>query len=186
MSLRRVKPVRDKWQFKRNDEDDQQFLPVSQFPTQVHLDLLHHKKIPDPNIGKNELDVQWVGEAGWVYQTSFATPEVHAGEKAVLAFEGLDTFATVTLNGQVVLETDNMFVPERVDVTRLLKSGSQENDLVIHFASASERGQQLVDKHPDHTWVCANGDVSRLPVRKAQYHWVSLPISQKFTSEEEF
>ncbi|KAJ1326169.1 beta-mannosidase [Microdochium nivale] len=171
MSLRKVKPIRDKWQFKRNDEDDQEFLSVSQFPTQVHLDLLHHKKIPDPNIGKNELDVQWVGEAEWVYKTSFAAPEVHTGEKAVLAFEGLDTFATVTLNGQVILETDNMFVPERVEVTRLLKSGSQENDLIIHFASASERGQQLVDKHPDHTWVCANGDVSRLPVRKAQYHW---------------
>jgi beta-mannosidase len=95
------------------------------------------------------------------------------GEKAVLAFEGLDTFATVKLNGHTVLESDNMFTPERVEISPHLKADGEENTLSIHFASASKRGQQLVDKHPEHTWVCANGDVSRLAVRKAQYHWVS-------------
>ncbi|KAH8171212.1 glycosyl hydrolases family 2 domain-containing protein [Sarocladium implicatum] len=171
MSLRKVTPIDKDWQFKRADETDDSFLAVSQFPTQVHLDLLHHNKIPDFNIGKNELDVQWVGEVEWLYKTSFATPKLQDGEKAVLAFEGLDTFATVKLNGHTVLESDNMFTPERVEISPHLKADGEENTLSIHFASASKRGQQLVDKHPEHTWVCANGDVSRLAVRKAQYHW---------------
>jgi beta-mannosidase len=98
---------------------------------------------------------------------------VQNGEKAVLSFEGLDTFATVELNGDKILETENMFIPERVDVTKRLAGKGEENTLVIHFASASERGQQLVDKYSDHRWALANGDASRLPVRKAQYHWVS-------------
>ncbi|KAK4153335.1 glycoside hydrolase superfamily [Chaetomidium leptoderma] len=170
MAPRVVIPVDKNWEFKQADKQDSTFLPVSQFPTNVHLDLQHHGLIPDAHIGKNELAVQWVGEAQWTYRTIIAVPQqpVLAGGRAVLAFDGLDTFATVVLNGATILETDNMFLPERVDVTSLLK---EENELVITFDSAFLRGCKLVEKHPDHKWGCWNGDVSRLAVRKAQYHW---------------
>lgn len=168
---RTVTPIDSNWQFKQADEDASSYLPVAQFPTNVHLDLLHHKLIPDPFIGKNELDVQWIGERVWVYKTSFASPEVGDGAKAVLAFDGLDTFATVVLNGKTILETDNMFVPERVDVTDVL-SKDGDNELVITFDSAYLRGWKLVEQYPDHKWGCWNGDNSRLAVRKSQYHWV--------------
>ncbi|KAK4184472.1 glycoside hydrolase superfamily [Podospora australis] len=161
-------PVDKNWEFKQADKEDAEFLPAAQFPTNVHLDLLHHKLIPDPFIGKNELDVQWVGEAQWVYKTSFSGASVPEGAKAMLAFDGLDTFATVVLNGKTILETDNMFIPERVDVTSDLK---EENELVITFDSAYLRGWKLVEQYPDHKWGVWNGDNSRLAVRKAQYHW---------------
>jgi beta-mannosidase len=167
---RTVLPIADNWQFRQADKEDSEFLPVSQFPTNVHLDLIHHKIIPDPFIGKNELDVQWIGEVAWVYKTTFAAASVPKGGRAVLAFDGLDTFATVLLNGTKILETDNMFTPERVDVTETLRSDS-DNELEITFDSAYLRGCALVDKHPDHKWGCWNGDTSRLAVRKAQYHW---------------
>ncbi|KAK3309485.1 glycoside hydrolase family 2 protein [Chaetomium strumarium] len=169
MAPRVVIPVDKNWQFRQADKEDSKFLPVSQFPTNVHLDLQHHGLIPDAFIGKNELAVQWVGEAQWTYRTSFAAQPVPAGDaRAVFAFDGLDTFATVVLNGTTILETDNMFVPERVDVTSVLK---EENELVITFDSAFLRGCKLVEKYPDHKWGCWNGDTSRLAVRKAQYHW---------------
>ncbi|KAH7367731.1 family 2 glycosyl hydrolase [Plectosphaerella cucumerina] len=167
---RTVLPIADNWQFRQADKEDSEFLPVSQFPTNVHLDLIHHKIIPDPFIGKNELDVQWIGEVAWVYKTTFAAASVPKGGRAVLAFDGLDTFATVLLNGTKILETDNMFTPERVDVTETLRSDA-DNELEITFDSAYLRGCALVDKHPDHKWGCWNGDTSRLAVRKAQYHW---------------
>ena len=174
MAPRVVIPLDKNWEFRQADKEEAEFLPVSQFPTNVHLDLLHHGLIPDPYVGKNELAVQWVGEARWTYRTSFAAPAVPAGARAVLAFDGLDTFATVVLNGATILETDNMFIPERVDVTALLR---ESNELVIHFDSAYLRGWKLVEKYPDHKWGCWNGDISRLAVRKAQYHWVSSPSS---------
>ncbi|KZL79027.1 glycosyl hydrolase family 2 [Colletotrichum incanum] len=170
MASRIVIPIDQKWQFKQADKGDSELLAVSQFPTNVHLDLLHHKVIPDPFIGKNELDVQWIGERQWLYKTTFASEAIPAGAKAVLAFEGLDTFATVVLNGKTILETDNMFTPERVDVTSVLKKDG-DNELVITFDSAYLRGWKLVEKYPDHKWGCWNGDNSRLAVRKAQYHW---------------
>lgn len=171
MAPQTVIPIDKNWQFRQADKEDSKPLPVSQFPTNVHLDLIHHGIIPDPFIGKNELDVQWIGEAQWLYKTTFASGAVPDGAKAVLAFDGLDTFATVVLNGRTILETDNMFTPERVDVTSVLKRDG-DNELEITFHSAYLRGWKLVEKYPDHKWGCWNGDNSRLAVRKAQYHWV--------------
>ncbi|PHH92539.1 hypothetical protein CDD83_6937 [Cordyceps sp. RAO-2017] len=173
MASRIVIPLDQGWHFRRADDGDDGYLPVARFPTQVHLDLLHHGLIPDPSVGRNEADVQWVGEKGWVYRTTFTTPEAARGggrAAAVLALDGLDTFATVRLNGRTVLEADNMFVPERVDVGRDLRPDG-DNELVIAFDAAYLRGWDVVDRHPRHRWGCWNGDVSRLGVRKAQFHW---------------
>ncbi|KAH6900460.1 family 2 glycosyl hydrolase [Thelonectria olida] len=170
-SPRSVTAIDKNWHFKQSSHQDSSYLPVAQFPTNVHLDLLHHKKIPDPFIGKNELQVQWIGEVAWVYKTTFASPDVPDGAKAVLAFDGLDTFATVQLNGQTILETENMFTPDRVEVTKALKEKGSDNELVITFDSAYLRGWKLVEEHADHNYICWNGDSSRLAVRKAQYHW---------------
>ena len=175
MSKHSITPINKNWTFKQVDNEESKFLPVAQFPTNVHLDLIAHGIIADPFIGKNENDVQWVGEVPWIYRTTFSTPELSKkgldSIKAVLAFDGLDTFATVLLNGQEILKTENMFLPERVDVTALLKSDG-DNELEIIFESAYLKGCALVEKYPDHHWGCWNGDTSRLGVRKAQYHWV--------------
>lgn len=168
-------PINKGWTFKQADKEDSKYLPVAQFPTNVHLDLIANKIIEDPFIGKNENDVQWIGEVPWVYKTSFPSPTLSAEQrgnvKAVLAFDGLDTYASVVLNRKEILKTENMFTPERVDVTTYLKNRG-DNELEITFESAYLKGCALVEKYPDHRWGCWNGDTSRLAVRKAQYHWV--------------
>jgi beta-mannosidase len=177
MVKRSVTSINQNWTFKQADRKDAKFLPVAQFPTNVHLDLLANDMISDPFIGKNEVDCQWVGEATWIYRTTFATDqslykEPSLDTRAVLAFDGLDTFATVVLNGKEILKTENMFIPERVDVKSLLKK-DEENVLEITFESAFLRGKKIVEEHPEHKWGCWNSDLGRLAVRKAQYHWVS-------------
>ncbi|OBT67084.1 beta-mannosidase [Pseudogymnoascus sp. 23342-1-I1] len=167
-------PINEDWEFKQVDSKKSKWLPVAQFPTNVHLDLIANNIIADPFMGKNELDVQWVGEAVWAYKTTFETPAITTEEdsaaKAVLAFDGLDTYATVVLNGSEILKTESMFIRERVDVTAYLNKDGP-NELEITFDSAFLKGKQIVDKYPEHKWGCWNGDVSRLAVRKAQYHY---------------
>lgn len=63
-----------------------------------------------------------------------------------------------------------MFIPHRLDVTSKLNPG-QDNFLEITFASARLEAIKIREKHPYHQWVGFNGDMSRLAVRKAQYHW---------------
>ncbi|KAK2804424.1 Beta-mannosidase B [Onygenales sp. PD_10] len=171
MAERSVIAINKDWVFKQADDEKAQFLAVAQFPTNVHLDLMHHGLIPDPFIGKNENDVQWVGEKAWIYKTTFDAPALKDGEKAVLAFDGLDTHATVLLNDKKILETENMFVPERVDVTELLQQSKGSNFLHITFESTFLIGKKIQEQHPKHHWGCWNGDCSRLGVRKAQYHY---------------
>ena len=139
-------------------------------------DLTQHAlpRIPDPFLGTNELDVEWVGEHSWTYQTTFSVPEVPEGASVYLLFDGLDTFAHVRLNDVSILVSENMFLSHRVDITRALRSGA--NNLAIDFDSALLRGRELEKAHPEHRFLAHNGETGRLAVRKAQYHWVSRPL----------
>lgn len=91
------------------------------------------------------------------------------GVKVVLVFDGLDIFVIVKVNGIMILEIDNMFNFERVEVIGLLK---EENEFVISFDSVYFRGWKLVEKYFEYKWGVWNGDNLRLVVRKVQYYWV--------------
>lgn len=86
-------------------------------------------------------------------------------------FEGLDTFATVSLNGTRILECQNMFRSYRVDVTDIVSMG--ENEVVMEFRSALKEGDRIMAQNGGErvTW---NGHYSRVFVRKAQYHYVGI------------
>lgn len=146
-------------------------MTVKKVPTNVHLDLIEHGKIPDPFLGFNELQAEWVADKAWTYKVALPqTSAARDGTSYVLAFDGLDTFATVKLNGSILLESDNMFIPYRLNVTSKLNA-DKENILEITFASARLEAIKIKDKHPEHKWLGFNGDMARLAVRKAQYHW---------------
>jgi beta-mannosidase len=137
-------------------------------PGTVHTDLMRADQIPDPFWRLNENDVQWVGQADWLYRCTFDVPgDLLAPPYLDLCFDGLDTFATVWLNGTPILKSDNMFVPARIAVKQWLKAAG--NVLIIRFESALLRGHTIESQYgPRQVW---NGDTSRLYVRKAQYHY---------------
>ena len=104
-------------------------------PGCVHTDLLAAGKIEDPFYRDNEDRLQWIGEAEWVYSRSFTVPaEILAEGRVLLRCDGLDTLATVTINGQVVGTADNMFRVWEFDVKDALVAG--ENAIEVQFASA--------------------------------------------------
>ena len=144
------------------------WLPAS-VPGSVHQDLLAADRIPDPFIGLHEQDVQWVGEVDWLYRCTFdLEPDSLQSGSVALCLDGLDTFATVWLNGQQILASDNMFIPQRVSVGPFLRPG--HNELWLLFESALRHGLERQAQYGD-PLPCWNGDPSRLYVRKAQYHY---------------
>ncbi|KAJ6520952.1 galactose-binding domain-like protein [Mycena capillaripes] len=146
---------------------DGEWFQVSQFPTTVHVELLNLKRIPDPFLASHEWDVQWVGESRWAFKTQFSVTDETNSSYADLVFEGIDTFASVLLNGTEILKTCNQFLSYRVPVKSHLKQG--ENELVLNFDSAYSVGREIEKKHGKlNLW---NGDSSRLYVRKAQYNY---------------
>lgn len=127
-------------------------------------------RLENPYIGLNELKAEWVNEKSWVYRNIFRKPAIPEGSTVDLVFDGLDTFATVKLDGLVILRSDNMFLRHRLNVTEALEAEG-EHTLEVEFDCALLKARELRNQDPTHKWVGFNGDMARLAVRKAQYHW---------------
>lgn len=101
-------------------------------PGSVHTDLLAAGLIADPYLDDNERLLAWIGTADWRYTTHFEwSPVGH--EREDLVFEGLDTVATIVLNGVELGRTFNMHRTYRFDARAALREG--DNELVVTFAS---------------------------------------------------
>ena len=139
-------------------------------PGCVHRDLLRHGLIPDPFWGTNELELQWIEERDWGYRARFAVPPELLTEDVVdLVADGLDTVATVRLNGREVARTDNMFVGHRWNVKPLLRAGS--NEIQVHFGSAM---RYIRATRPEHRPREVNDPVGRCTVirkQQCQFGW---------------
>src|SRR3569833_26543 len=156
------------WSVRRTDGKETDVLAAKSVtvPGVVH----QHLDIPPPFEDLNEHKVKWVGEESWTYSLRFdspATPDLE-GLASDLVFKGLDTFASVRLNDHEILKSDNMFIEHRVPVRSSLR---KENKIEITFDAARARGLKLVKEHPEHRFIVHQTEVSRSPVRKAQYHW---------------
>ncbi|KAJ5144566.1 Glycoside hydrolase family 2 immunoglobulin-like beta-sandwich [Penicillium atrosanguineum] len=156
------------WTFR--DRDAEEWMPVPAVPSVVQQDLIANQKLEDPFIGFNELKARWVNEKAWVYKNTFQRPNVPEGSAIDLVLDGLDTFATVKLDGQTILKSDNMFVGHRINLTKALEAEG-EHTLEIEFDCALLKAREIRNQDLNHKWVGFNGDPSRLAVRKAQYHW---------------
>src|ERR1700712_3362073 len=85
-------------------------------PGLVHTDLLAHKLIPDPFYRDNEKKVQWVSDSDWEYRRTITADQNMLKHKHIdMVFEGLNTLADVSINGKLVLHSDNMFREWRAD-----------------------------------------------------------------------
>lgn len=168
------------WEWKQADSQGA-WNQCSRFPTNIHHELRIRDMIPDEGIDLNERKIQWVGEKDWLFRTSFDTPsDASRYEHVVLAFDGLDTIAKVRLNGVEVLESDNMFVPHRLEVGKLLRMGaSSKNELQLEFSSAAIVARERMEASGK-VWKNIRAQ-SRMYVRKAQYHWgwvrITVPTS---------
>lgn len=119
------------WQFRA--ESEKKWMSA-QVPGCVHTDLRKNDRIPDPFYGANELDLVWIEQTDWVYRAKFKVDSSLLDQDFIeLVADGLDTIATLTLNGELVGQTDNMFVGYRFPVKPLLQSG--ENILEITFSN---------------------------------------------------
>ena len=68
-----------------------------------------------------------MGETDWTYRRTFTVDATFlAHERVWLRCEGLDTIATLTLNGALVGCADNMFRTWEYDVRELLRAGENE------------------------------------------------------------
>lgn len=182
-SAQTVRNLHENWQFRRSGTTE--FLKAT-VPGTVHTDLMQNHIIQNPHFGTVEKDVQWIENEDWEYYTTFLVSSGElASENIELVFEGLDTYASISLNGVNVGTTDNMFRCWEFEVKNLLKKG--KNELKIVFASSVNHGKSEASKLPYKL-----PENERVFSRKAQYQYgwdwgprlvtagVWKPVSLKF------
>jgi beta-mannosidase len=155
-----------RWQFKQANQENN-WLDAT-VPGCVHTDLLAIDQIPDPYYRDNEHQVMWIGETDWVYRRAFTvTAEYLRHNHILIHCAGLDTLATICVNGTELGRTDNQFRTWEFDVKEVLREG--ENEIEIRFDSALNYGQERLKERYIHSW---STDDHKLPggnyVRKSQ------------------
>jgi beta-mannosidase len=145
-------------------------------PTTVQSDLFNHGEIPDPFIGSNIEKIQWISNESWQYYTNFQlTDEQRSREFINLNFEGLNTYATVNLNGKDILQNDNAFIASRLNIKNLVK---ENNILLITFLPTTSFEEHANAMHPYTLPLVNSGRNDRVFTRKPQfeYGWDWGPI----------
>jgi beta-mannosidase len=137
--------------------DDGDWLPAAVLGD-VHSSLVKAGRIQPPFYNMNAESCRWVEEREWWYRTTFQVPraETGAGGRYLLRFDGLDTFATVYLNGAEVGRHANMFIAAEFDVGEHLRFDAA-NTLAVCF-------DPVVATIGDRPWI-DDGWLPRNPVR---------------------
>ncbi|MEP0520476.1 MAG: glycoside hydrolase family 2 protein [Hyphomicrobiales bacterium] len=126
--------------------------------------LEHAGIVPDPYWGRNEYDVRKMSQHEWVVKRTFCVD----GTDFLLAIQGIDTVAEVSVNGQQVAATENCFRSYEIDVSKILKIG--ENEIDIRFFSNPKMAQKLQEEQPFYVpWQDGNGAIGNVNMlRKVQ------------------
>lgn len=129
----------------RKADNSESAIPLN-VPGDIHSALLAAGRIPDPYFGRNELDVQWVGQTDWLAERTFVASDALLAKRSVcLRLEHVDTFCEIRINGTKVGETGNRFRRYDFEVKPFLRRG--QNTITALFRSAEkiteERGAAL-------------------------------------------
>ncbi len=134
-------------------------------PGDVTLDLWKNGVIDDPYYGINHQKLGWIIGEDFEYQTTFDLPEdIFASQEILLAFDSIDTFADIYLNGVKLGHTEDMFLRYSFSVKELAKKTG--NVLTVKMLSTGKVMDSIDDQGYFGTF-----NVKRLFIRKAQCHF---------------
>jgi len=162
-----VQSLDGEWQVSKVGAEE--WMPAA-VPGSIHVDLMNAGVIPDPFYGDNELGVAWVAETDWVYRRTFEPDQaLPAHERIFLECDGLDTLATLRLNGEEIARADNMHRRWEFDVTDRIHPGA--NTLEVEFASPVAYVRQKVAEDSGLDITPPDSMPGSPYLRKAMYQW---------------
>ncbi len=115
-------------------------------PSVVQQSLYENGLILHPYLGTVENQLLWISDHVWDYALRFDVDEgLFEKEVVQLVFEGLDTYADISLNGYELISTDNQFREWKIDVKHYLKE--KDNLLEVHFSRYDSTQLALYEQH---------------------------------------
>lgn len=119
----------------------------AKIPGGIYTDLQNAGKISQNLFYRfNDIEYRWVALENWTYSTEFnVSPDVLKKSAVNLVLHGVDTIATVYINGHLVGITQNMFVRYILPVKDYLKEVN--NSLEVKFKSPIREAKNLFNNH---------------------------------------
>ena len=115
-------------------------------PSVVQQSLYENGLIPHPYLGTVENELLWISDHPWDYTLCFdVDKELFEKQVVELEFEGIDTYAEVSLNGEKLFFADNQFRTWKQEVKSLLKE--KDNLLEVHFIRYDSTQMALYEQH---------------------------------------
>ena len=137
-------------------------------PGSVYNDLLSAGRLEDPYYRDNEDAALELMKNDFEYQGTFdaAKKELEDADEVLLRFNGLDTIADISLNGQKIASVNNMHRTWEYPVKNILKE--EGNELKVYFHSPV---RYIAEQHKADPGILGTEDAMRgFPkIRKAHY-----------------
>jgi len=165
--MKKIIPLTKNWTFFEPQSD--RWLAAS-VPGCIHTDLLNNKRIPDPFWGSNEQGLQWIEERDWQYRCEFPiSSKDFTADHLELVAEGLDTVATIRVNGRLLARTESMFIGHRFDIKTALQVGTNILEITFESPMKSIRARQKPDDF--HEWNDPVGGCSHIRKEQCSFGW---------------
>lgn len=114
-------------------DSDGAFSVPATVPGDITNDLHKAGIIADPFFGFNHLTLKERLDKDYVYTTEFTADELpEKDEDVFIAFDGVDLFADVYLNGVLLGKTENMFKKYVYDIGNVIKKGKNTVEVFMH------------------------------------------------------
>ncbi|MCD6290434.1 MAG: glycoside hydrolase family 2, partial [Anaerolineae bacterium] len=140
---------------------------LARVPGNVELDLQRVGVIPDPFYADHIYRLRPFEFYEWWYTREFTVPSTAAGRRWTLVFAGLDTLATIWINGVEVGRAANMLIEHRFDVTDAIRPG-EANRIAVRLGSAVNYARRF---HYDAVTMSWERREEGLFIRKAPHVW---------------
>lgn len=112
----------------------------ARIPGEIHLDLIRAGRMEEPLVSLNAKQSRWPERHSWWFSKTFeVSGAILTQERQQFVFEGLDLYAQIFLNGELLGETQNAFIPHVFDVRNRLR---KRNRVVVRLTA----GEELVDE----------------------------------------
>ncbi len=165
-----------KWEFKeyplsarRMRDLDSAGWQQTSVPCSIFNSLINAGTISTKDINTRPENFTFVSEKPWIYKKTFNVPEeILNCDRVELVFDGLDTITSIWLNNKLIGKTNNMFIPFRFDVTKLLKP--KENSLLVKFEPPLPYAKKLMSRYTSFSESDFTNPY-RVYIRKAQYQF---------------
>ncbi|CAH1775715.1 unnamed protein product [Owenia fusiformis] len=141
-------------------------------PGSMYTALWENKIIDDPYYRFNDVTTRWAAYDEWTFSRQFEISDaINKQPNIELLCGGLDTIATIMINGQVVGTANNQFRRYVFDIKKYVKVGT--NSISVKFASPVKYAAKQASAYsyvvpPECTAPAQNGECHANFIRKSQ------------------